>query len=69
MQKLQPFYCFFTIICKLGHNSWLLIFLTSILLNITISQRILIFEIFNIFYFFSKTEKMFPIGKGGGVDF
>ena len=49
MQKLWPFYFFIKFLCKIGQISYFLILLTTRLLNIAISQRILIFEQFIIF--------------------
>ena len=52
MQKLWPFYFFIMFLCKIGQISCFLILVTTRLLNIAISQRILIFEHFIIFFEF-----------------
>jgi hypothetical protein len=67
MQKWRPFEFFITVFCKISQNLCLLIFNTTISLNISTVQRILFFEFFIIFCDFLNTEKGDP--QGGGVEF
>jgi hypothetical protein len=66
MQKWRPFEFFITAFCKISQNVCLLIFNTTISLNISTVHRILFFEIFIIFCDFLNTEKGDPLG---GVEF